>query len=354
MVQLNPVSRVNDCGKKSDPMNKREILYSALQHKDTRPVPYDISFTEPARNHMAAYYGDPEFESKIGNYFTWVRPHPGNVRYREVKPDHWEDEFGVVWDRRVDKDVGVVSNRVVHPGNLDQARFPDPHDPSRYEFINSIIGSRGEKNVLASWGFALFERAWSMTGMQNLLMYMLSEPDFVHALLDRILEVNLGIIEHTCSLDIDIFRFGDDYGQQNGLIMGADLFRKFLKPRIRMIYQAVKEKGKYVMLHSCGRVTEILPDLIECGLDIFNPLQPEVMDIFEIKREFGRELSFFGGISVQRTLPLGTVEDTVKEVNLLLERLGKDGGYIASPSHEVPGDARPENVAAMIEVLQNQ
>jgi len=333
---------------------KRKILFSALEHKQTTPVPYDICFTIPAREKMAAYYGDPDFLGKIGNYFTWVRPYPGNVRFREVKPYFWEDEFGVIWDRRIDKDIGNVANQLVNPGNIHSFRFPDPHDPTRFDFMQKAIDEQSDTVILASWGYALFERAWTLTGMENLLMYMLSKPGFVHGLLDRILEYNLGIIEHTCSLDIDIFRFGDDYGQQRGLIMGAELFREFLKPRIKQMYQAVKSKGKYVMLHSCGDIVEILPDLVECGLDIFNPFQPEVMDVFEIKRQFGRDLSFYGGISIQRTLPFGTVEETVAEVNLLLEKIGRDGGYIASPSHDIPADAKPENIAAMIEVLQNQ
>jgi uroporphyrinogen decarboxylase len=101
-------------------------------------------------------------------------------------------------------------------------------------------------------------------------------------------------------------------------------------------------------------VEEIFPDLIECGVDVFNPFQPEVMDVFEIKKKFGDRLSFFGGISTQRTLPFGTVKQTKDEVRRLIESIGKNGGYIASPAHAIPADAKAENIAAMIEVLQNQ
>jgi uroporphyrinogen decarboxylase len=190
--------------------------------------------------------------------------------------------------------------------------------------------------------------------MEQLLMYMLSNKDFVNQLLDKILEYNVGIIEHSCCLDIDIFRFGDDWGQQRGLIMGIDLWREYIKPRIKKMYELVKSEGKRVMIHCCGKVDGLFPELIECGLDIFNPFQPEVMDVVENKRRYGDRLSFYGGISIQKTLPYGTVEEVKGEVERLIEIVGENGGYIASPSHDLPADAKPENIAAMIEVLQNQ
>jgi uroporphyrinogen decarboxylase len=120
------------------------------------------------------------------------------------------------------------------------------------------------------------------------------------------------------------------------------------------MYTALKARGKSVFIHSCGKVDEILPDLIECGLDCLNPFQPEAMDIFHVARCFAAQLTFFGGISVQQSLPLGTPAQVREEVHRLLDDLGARGGYIAAPANAVPVDARPENVAAMIEVLQDQ
>jgi uroporphyrinogen decarboxylase len=190
--------------------------------------------------------------------------------------------------------------------------------------------------------------------MENLMMAMITHKEYVHALLDRILEFNLAVIENACSYDVDAMMFGDDWGMQNGLQMGTNLWREFIYPRIKQMYSLVKSRGKFVFIHSCGKVDEIFPDLIGIGLDVFNPFQPEVMDVFEMKRLFGDRLSFFGGISVQRTLPYGTVTETKDEIRRLLDIIGKNGGYIAAPSHGIPGDAKPENIAAMIEVLQNQ
>jgi uroporphyrinogen decarboxylase len=162
------------------------------------------------------------------------------------------------------------------------------------------------------------------------------------------------VIENACSYDVDAMMFGDDWGMQTGLQMGANIWREFIYPRIKQMYGLVKSKGKFVFIHSCGKVDEVFPDLIDIGLDAFNPFQPEVMDVFAMKQRFGDRLTFYGGISVQQTLPYGTVTETKDEVKRLLEVIGKNGGYIAAPSHAIPGDAKPENIAAMIEVLQNQ
>jgi len=337
-----------------DDVNHRERVLAALGHQQPDKVPYDIRFTVPARTRMVAYYRDPDFESKLGNCFTWLRPHPPGARFEEVEPDIWADEFGVQWDRHIDKDIGVVCNRLVTPDNVSEFVFPDSSDPARYASFDETIAANPDKAVLVSLGFSLFERAWTLAGMENVLMAMVDDAGFAEALLDRILEFNLAIIENACAHDIDIFRFGDDWGQQRGLLMGPELWRRFIKPRFRAMCQAVKSRGKFTMLHSCGKVDAIFPDLIECGLDIFNPFQPEVMDVFEIKRMYGNDLTFYGGISIQRTLPFGTVSQVRDEVRRLLDGIGKQGGYIASPSHDIPGDARPENIAAMIDVLQNQ
>jgi uroporphyrinogen decarboxylase len=334
-------------------VNNRECVLAAVGHRSPDKAPYDIRFTVPARAKMAAYYGDPDFESRLGNCFTWLRPFLPDARFVEVAPDIWADEFGVQWDRHVDKDIGVVCNRLVTPENVESFPFPDPNDPARYSSFDKAVDPNGNTAVLVSLGFSLFERAWTLAGMENVLMAMVSDKRFADALLDRILEFNLAIIENACTKNVDIFRFGDDWGHQRGVLMGPSLWREFIKPRFRRMCELVKSKGKLVMLHSCGKVDELFPDLIECGLDIFNPFQPEVMDVFEIKKRYGRDLTFYGGISIQRTLPFGAVQQVRDEVRRLIDVVGADGGYIASPSHDIPGDAKPENIAAMIEVLQN-
>ena len=334
-------------------MNNRERVLATLSHSQPDTVPYNIGFTQKARAQMVEFYGDPGFASKLGNCLTTFGCDPKNS-WKEIRPNIWEDQFGVQWDRSIDKDIGIVRNCLVTPDNIDEYEFPDPDDPSRYSSYNGVIEANKDGFFVANLGFSLFERAWTLAGMENLLIAMGANASFVHSLLDRILDYNLRIIDNACSLNIDAMMFGDDWGQQYGLIMGPELWREFIKPRIRKMYELAKSKGKFVFIHSCGKADEIFPDLIECGLDMFNPFQPEVMDVFEIKREYGNTLSFYGGISTQRTLPYGTVAQVKDEVKRLIDVVGKNGGYVASPAHAIPADAKPENIAAMIDVLQNQ
>lgn len=196
----------------------------------------------------------------------------------------------------------------------------------------------------------MFERAWTLTGMENLLVYI-SDPEFVDTLLDNILEYNLEIIDIALEYDIDGFLFGDDWGQQKGLIMGPVLWRKFIKPGIAKMYEKVKSHGKLVAQHSCGDVSELFPDLIDIGLDIYQTFQPEIYNIKDVKKKFGKHLSFWGGISTQTLLPVATPDEVKRVTRETMEILGDGGGYIAAPTHAVPGDVPPENIAALIEVF---
>jgi len=334
-------------------MDKREVIKNTIDHRDSGVVPYSIGFTQEAQQNMADYYNDPEFQDKIGNFMSGVGT--GSAKgFEEVKSGFWKDEFGVVWDRTVDKDIGVPLDPPVTPDNVTTFEMPDPDDPTRYDDWKEHIENTRDQYCVANLGFSLYERAWILAGMENVLTGMVIEKEFVHTLLDRITDFNLKIIANSIQDDIDAMMFGDDWGQQNGLIFGKELWIEFIKPRIAKMYKAVKDAGKDVFIHSCGKVEELYPDLIECGLDVFNPFQPEVTDVFKIKEEFGDRLTFFGGISTQKTLPYGTPEETRKEVEALLKGIGVNGGYIASPAHSTPADAKPENIAAMIDVLQNQ
>ena len=334
-------------------MTNRERVLASLNHEQPDKTPYCLEFTEKSHAKMAHYYGDPDFAAKLGNALTYVGTGAPDA-WTETEPEIWQDEYGVRWNRSVDKDIGVVCNQVITCENVASYPFPDPHDPRRWEQYPNLIAANEGQFVGTNIGFSMFERAWTLHGMENLFLAMVTDPDLVNTLLDRILEYNLALIEHACSFDIDAMMFGDDWGSQRGLLMGPDLWRTYIKPRVRAMYQAVRAHGKYVFIHSCGKVDELFPDLIESGLHCFNPFQPEVIDVYEAKRVYGNQLSFYGGISTQKTLPSGTPEQTREEVRRLLDTVGKDGGYIASPSHDVPPDAQPENIAAMIEVLQGQ
>ncbi|MGA2613461.1 MAG: uroporphyrinogen decarboxylase family protein [Spirochaetia bacterium] len=334
-------------------MNRRQRVAEAIAHRQPDKVPYHISFTVPAREAMTRWYRDPQFEALLGNCLLLLETEPKNS-WKRVRGEVWEDQFGVQWDRTIDADIGTVCNSPLTRDNLATYPFPDPLDPSRFEDWAALLAGRPDSFVVANIGFSLFERAWTLAGMETVLMAMVDDRRFLDHLLDRILDFNLKLIEKACSFPIDAMRFGDDWGQQRGLIMGPVLWRELIGPRVRQMYSLVKSKGKKVFIHSCGKVDELFPDLIESGLDVFNPFQPEVMDVYEMKRRYGDRLSFFGGISTQKTLPYGTIPQVKEEVRRLLDAIGRNGGYIASPAHDIPRDAKPENIAAMIEVLQAQ
>ncbi len=334
-------------------MTNRERVIASLTHRQPDKTPYCIGFTQKARAKMAEYYGDPGFESKLGNCFTLLKTVRPDA-WQEVQPDLWQDQFGVLWDRSVDKDIGIVVNRLVTPENAAEFVLPDPYDPERFSNYPKDAADKGDRFYIAEIGFSLFERAWTLAGMQVLLESMICDPGFVHTLLDKILEYNLAIIDEACRYPIDAMYFGDDWGSQRGLIMGRERWCEFIEPRIRQMYRAVKDRGRYVVIHSCGCVNELFPELIADGLDVFNPFQPEVIDVFEAKRKYGEQLCFFGGISTQRILPYATPDETREHVKRLIDGVGKDGGLFAAPAHAIPPDAKVENMAAMIEVLQNQ
>jgi uroporphyrinogen decarboxylase len=333
-------------------MTPRERVIASLQHRQPDKTPYNIGFTQPAHAKMAAFLGDSDFAGKLGNCLAGIGAGP-HTPWTEPLPHVRQDPFGVQWNVEVDKDIGVVCNTCVTAETVEDYVFPDFGDTYDADF-RAFTAAHPDEFRIADLGFSLFERAWTLCGMETLFMAMADDPAFAHRLLDRILAFNLQAIERACAHDIDAMMFGDDWGQQTGVMMGEPLWREFIGPRVRQMYGAAKARGKAVFIHSCGKVDTLFPDLISYGLDVFNPFQPEVIDVYAAKRTYGDRLSFFGGISTQRTLPYGTPQETRDEVRRLLDEVGKDGGYIAAPAHSIPGDAKPENIAAMLEVLQGQ
>ncbi len=189
--------------------------------------------------------------------------------------------------------------------------------------------------------------------MSDLMMDFFDHPEFVHELLGTIADYNIAQVKKALTYDIDAVYFGDDWGQQRGLQMGAALWREFILPQLKRTYGVVREAGKSVIIHSCGDVDELFDDLIAAGLNCFNPFQPEVMDVAALMKQYHGRLAFLGGLSTQKTLPYGTVEDVKRETRWLLD-LGKDGGYLLAPAHDVEGDVPLENMLAFIEVAQGQ
>jgi len=334
-------------------MTSKELVYQALAFQPVPRVPYGVGFTVAAREKFCSWAQGRSWYDRIDNDVTST---PVLRMQFGVCGPHgkYEDEFGVVWDRHIDKDIGVPESRLTME-NLSSYRFPDPRAAGRFDQLKAGIDANPDKFHLMALDFALYERAWSLRGMANLLEDFVEHEDFVGELLDKILLFNLDVIEagiEACP-QIDGVYFGDDFGSQMGLMMGAPRWRKLLKPRLAKQYGAVKAAGKKVFIHSCGRVQEILDDLVEIGVDCFNPFQPEVMDVFDIHKRYHGRLAFWGGVSTQQTLPYGSVEEVRQQVGRLLD-MGRKGGYIIAPAHSIPEDAKVENIAAMLEMIFHQ
>ncbi|MDF2590538.1 MAG: hypothetical protein K0S75_4 [Clostridia bacterium] len=335
-------------------MTRKERVIKALQHEETDKVPYFCEFTDQARENMEAYFGTSSFEKDWGlhlhytQYWGW----PTEV---QDQPEHFKDEFGAVWNRSgADKDIGVID----HPLILDledyHYEFPEVNEKRLRKEYEELIATKEDKFTIAGIGFSMFERSWSLMGMENVLMNMIMCPDELENLYDRICDYNLKIIDIILEYDVDGVYFGDDWGQQKGLIMGPAHWRRFIKPRMKRMYDRVKSKGKYVVQHSCGDLHEIFPDLIEIGLDCYQTFQPEIYDITSIKKQYGKNLTIWGGISTQQLLPYATPDKVKEETLRIMEIMSQGGGYIAAPTHAVPFDVPPQNIEAMMEVFINQ
>ena len=331
-------------------MTNRERVFAALNGQETDIVPYQVNLTHQVMDRLKEHFGDPDIDKKFGDCLAGA----GDGVYDEVSPGIIKDYFGVTWDRRDQGgDFGVVIDHLIPEPDMSLYKFPEP-DEAAIRAKCEELQKDTEHFRFFGIGFSTFERAWTLRSMEEILIDFIINPEFAHELLDKILEYNLKIIDIVGEYDIDGFELGDDWGQQKGLIMGLAHWREYIGSRMRIMCERMIKYNMVPMLHSCGDISETFPDLVDMGLRIYNTFQTEIYDIAEMKRLYGKHITFYGGVSTQGILPNGTPEEVKAETRRLMDILGKNGGYICAPTHSIPDDVPTENILAFLEVVQNQ
>jgi uroporphyrinogen decarboxylase len=330
-------------------MIPRERVLKALRHENTDIIPYQLDLTEEVHNRLVEYFKDEGFYEKTGSHLAQER----NESFTELSDEEFKDMFGVVWNRGQEGDFGIVKDYILKDAEFGDYIFPVPDEKIIREKCERLEKKQDQFRMYII-GFSLFERAWTLRSMTELLIDFMINKSFAHELLDKIVEYNLAVVDIVSEYDIDCIFYGDDWGQQKGLIMGPKLWMEFIEPRLKKMYDRVKDKGMFIAQHSCGDISEIFPNLINLGLDIYNTFQPEIYDVVEMKKLYGNKVTFYGGISTQRLLPLASAMEVKLEMRELMKVLGSNGGYIIAPTHSMPNDIPTENILAFLEVVKNQ
>jgi uroporphyrinogen decarboxylase len=337
-------------------MLPRERVLAAIDHKETDRTPVDFWAEEPVWERLLADLGLKSRDALLEQFDVDVRyispVYPPDAVSNGVKQNMWGERWMMAntpWGRDWEHVAGALAN----VSSLDEiAAFPWP---SCDDVDYSGLAEQCDKyaGYAIAYGNAdIFERPALVRGWENFLCDTSLNPDWVDFILKKFLD--FFVEDFTRCLEaargrIDVFWALTDLGTQTGLLQSRKTFQRFIAPPIRTLAEQAHRNGVKFMFHSCGAVRELIPDLIELGVDILNPIQPAAvgMEPEGLKRGFGGRLCFHGGIDIQYLLPLESAEAVRKEVRRRVKILGRDGGYILAPSHNLQQDISTENIVAM-------
>lgn len=330
-------------------MTDCDWIQHTLDHSAGIPVPYNFSFSPPAGRLAREHYGnDLEEILSLPIRMTGLK----SIKPLYADPDEFGDtaidEFRVVWStNRIDR--GSPVRPCLPEPDHSHYDFPDPTASYRFSGIEDWCAKQqGHYRII--WVGDLWERATFMRGMEDILVDVALNPEFVQSLLEHLTEYVLETVRILIATgDFEGIAVSDDYGTQHGMLMSPEHWRKFVKPCLSRIYELAKNHGLAVFHHSCGNIIPIVGDMIDMGLDILHPIQPEAMDILFLKREFGNYLTFCGGMPTQTILRSGTPAEVREEVKRLKQQMGKGGGYILEPGITIQADVPIDNIIAMID-----
>jgi uroporphyrinogen decarboxylase len=370
---------------------------AALDHREPDRVPYDLGGTiltginRHTYHRLRAYLGLPEVPLQIEDLCQQLGLVHEDIKAR-LKVDVWGinpgrspgapppreedgyskflDEWGIEWWMPLEG--GFYYDMRRHPlaqvetiESLKKVKFPDPLLPARYEGMaaraDELMNRRQVAYVLGRNAPGIWEVALWLRGFENFFCDMAQNAAFAEALMDIICEIKMKYWQkalQTVGPDVMMVSEADDLASQNALLCSPAMYRKFIKPRHTRLFSFIKKQAQVpvkIFYHSCGAVAPLIPDLIESGVDILNPVQVSAvgMDTRELKKRFGRELTFYGGgVDTQDVLPHGTPAQVREEVRRRIDDLAPGGGFIFNTVHNIQGDVPPENIMAMWETLQ--
>jgi uroporphyrinogen decarboxylase len=367
-------------------MTSRERVLTALRHAEADRVPIDLGggttgIEVEAYDRLKALVGfqgqtrtfvrdhvevDEPILQRFGIDTRYVRV--GGPRGYRLQIDA-NNSFLDIWGTRWQKPPSslywdMVGHPIAEPtpAAFKAYRWPDPHDPGRTDGIGQRARTLFEQGeyavVLDTSGFGVFEQGWALRGFENFYTDMVAEPAFAEALIQGVADYQIALYERVLAEVgpyVDVVMVAEDLGSQDGPLISPETYRRMVKPAQKRVWQFIKSKtAARLFLHSCGSVRRFIPDLIEIGVDILNPIQVAAADMnpAALKREYGKDLTFWGGgCDTQRVLTFGTPDDVEREVRQRIRELGPGGGFVFNQIHNIQPGVPAENIVRMFETV---
>jgi uroporphyrinogen decarboxylase len=337
-------------------MTLRENFLAALQYKNPEHVPYEIGVPwEYLKEQYTEEQLRPlrEAADRVPKYVHTIMP--GKAADWKPTVELPEGYLESEWGARGRIRLPYITYSPLAEGwhLLDSYKFPDPYAKGRFDGLKESANANRDKYVRA-WAFsALWEHIWMVRGYENSLTDIYTYPKEFACLRDKIVEYQIGIMEQIHEIGVDGIHFTDDWGTQRSLMIRPEDWRKLFKSAYARIFEAAGKNGTHLWFHSDGNIRDVIPDLIEIGVTVLNPIQPGPLNIDELVKMFGRQLRYSGGVDVQGVLPFGTPEDIEKVVRHwvdLSHRLG--GGMFIAATNLITPETPIPNILAFMEACE--